>query len=269
MKINEKIVERRKALKLTQRELAEKINVSDKTISKWETGSTYPPVDMIPVLAKVLNIEIEAFFEKTPTDEVTREEKYDYSKIGNFKSKVVIAIVVWIFGIFLSFYGNYMIVNDDKRFGIALLLLGVIAVLSSITLFVISLINYNNFYKDKYYIFEYEKASAYWILIYYIFIVSVVIVRLYLYHIFLTPLMFFSLINVVIILLIFKNFHFKLKTNTITKLLVIILLIILLSYFLLTIPGGPWPYIISKNLLFPSIVLGFIIGFRVEYIGNK
>lgn len=32
------ILERRKTLRLTQKELAQKLNVSDKVISKWETG---------------------------------------------------------------------------------------------------------------------------------------------------------------------------------------------------------------------------------------
>lgn len=36
--LKEIIVERRKALRYTQKDLAVKLNVSDKVISKWETG---------------------------------------------------------------------------------------------------------------------------------------------------------------------------------------------------------------------------------------
>lgn len=35
------IAERRKALRLTQRQLAEQLLVSDKTVSKWETGVSH------------------------------------------------------------------------------------------------------------------------------------------------------------------------------------------------------------------------------------
>ncbi len=38
MKIGKFIAEERKAKKLTQRELAERLLISDKTISKWERG---------------------------------------------------------------------------------------------------------------------------------------------------------------------------------------------------------------------------------------
>jgi Helix-turn-helix. len=37
-KIGKFITNRRKALKLTQKQLAEQLEISDKTISKWETG---------------------------------------------------------------------------------------------------------------------------------------------------------------------------------------------------------------------------------------
>lgn len=48
IKIGKFIAEERKAKKYTQRELADKLSISDKTISKWERGEYYgtaePPV---------------------------------------------------------------------------------------------------------------------------------------------------------------------------------------------------------------------------------
>ena len=44
----------REKRKLTQKELAEKINVSDKTVSKWETGKGLPDIGIIEELAKGL-----------------------------------------------------------------------------------------------------------------------------------------------------------------------------------------------------------------------
>ena len=53
------ITARRKALGLTQKELAERLTVSDKAVSKWETGAGYPEVTMLPLLAATLGITVD------------------------------------------------------------------------------------------------------------------------------------------------------------------------------------------------------------------
>ena len=52
------IKELREKRKLTQMELASKINVSDKTVSKWETGKGLPDITLVESLAKALNVSI-------------------------------------------------------------------------------------------------------------------------------------------------------------------------------------------------------------------
>jgi transcriptional regulator with XRE-family HTH domain len=52
------ITEARKKLNLTQRDMAEKLNVSDKTISKWETGVNFPDLKMLNQISKVLGISV-------------------------------------------------------------------------------------------------------------------------------------------------------------------------------------------------------------------
>jgi len=42
----------------TQTELAAKMNVSDKTVSKWETGKGYPDITLLEPLAKALNVSV-------------------------------------------------------------------------------------------------------------------------------------------------------------------------------------------------------------------
>lgn len=53
------IAERRKTLGLTQKELAGRLIVSDKAVSKWETGAGYPEVTMLPLLAETLGITVD------------------------------------------------------------------------------------------------------------------------------------------------------------------------------------------------------------------
>ena len=44
--------------KMTQEELAEKVFVSSKAVSKWETGQGFPDVSLIEPLAKALDISV-------------------------------------------------------------------------------------------------------------------------------------------------------------------------------------------------------------------
>jgi DNA-binding XRE family transcriptional regulator/desulfoferrodoxin (superoxide reductase-like protein) len=48
----------REQMHLTQAELAEKLMVSDKTVSKWETGKGYPDISLLEPIAKTFKISL-------------------------------------------------------------------------------------------------------------------------------------------------------------------------------------------------------------------
>lgn len=52
------ISERRKAIKLTQKELADKLHITDKAVSKWERGLSFPDISILIPLAEILNISL-------------------------------------------------------------------------------------------------------------------------------------------------------------------------------------------------------------------
>lgn len=52
------IAAKRREQNLTQKQLAEKIGVSDKTVSKWETGKTMPDYSVVELLCETLNISV-------------------------------------------------------------------------------------------------------------------------------------------------------------------------------------------------------------------
>lgn len=52
------VAERRKELKMTQKDLATKIQVTDKAVSKWERGLGFPDITTIECLADALNVSI-------------------------------------------------------------------------------------------------------------------------------------------------------------------------------------------------------------------
>ena len=58
IKIGKFIAERREKLNLTQMQLAEKLNITDRAISKWETGKSLPDSSIMPELCGILQITI-------------------------------------------------------------------------------------------------------------------------------------------------------------------------------------------------------------------
>lgn len=58
IKIGKFIAECRKKINLTQMQLAEKLNITDRAISKWETGKCLPDVSIMSELCKELNITL-------------------------------------------------------------------------------------------------------------------------------------------------------------------------------------------------------------------
>ena len=48
----------RESRKMTQEELAQKINVSSKAVSKWETGRGFPDIGLLEILAKALDVSL-------------------------------------------------------------------------------------------------------------------------------------------------------------------------------------------------------------------
>ena len=75
--IGKTIAELRKTKGWTQIELAEKLNVSDKAVSKWESEGGFPEITQLPVLAKIFDVSIDYLM----TGKETEPEIITMSKI--------------------------------------------------------------------------------------------------------------------------------------------------------------------------------------------
>lgn len=60
------ILKLRKKLGMTQLELAQKLNVSDKAVSKWENGMGYPEITQLPVLAEIFGVSVDYLLKGNP-----------------------------------------------------------------------------------------------------------------------------------------------------------------------------------------------------------
>lgn len=58
MKINQIIRQKRKELSLTQEQVADFLGISTPAVNKWEKGSTYPDITLLPALARLLQIDL-------------------------------------------------------------------------------------------------------------------------------------------------------------------------------------------------------------------
>jgi transcriptional regulator with XRE-family HTH domain/DNA-directed RNA polymerase subunit RPC12/RpoP len=59
IKIGRLIAKQRKLLNITQMQLAEKLNITDRAVSKWETGRSMPDVSIMLELCDILHISVE------------------------------------------------------------------------------------------------------------------------------------------------------------------------------------------------------------------
>ena len=71
------IATRRNELGLTQKELAKQLNISDRTISKWERGAGFPDISLLEPLADALGLTLLELFrgERTPEPEPEPEKE--------------------------------------------------------------------------------------------------------------------------------------------------------------------------------------------------
>ena len=68
----------RKDKGMTQLELAEKIGVTDKAVSKWERDLSFPDINSIPKLAEIFEISVDDLMQVKPkTKENERKSKVD------------------------------------------------------------------------------------------------------------------------------------------------------------------------------------------------
>ncbi len=101
VKIGKYIARKRKALGMTQKQLAEKLNMSDKSVSKWERGICLPDVSVYMELCEILGISINEFLagedidaenvEKKSEDNIIQVTKDSKKKQKNLKS--ILAVV--------------------------------------------------------------------------------------------------------------------------------------------------------------------------------
>ncbi len=93
--------------KLTQSELASKINYTDKSISKWENGDATPPIDIIKTLADYYKVTVDYLLADNPEENLDKRYGSDKNSRTNKTIITLLAIsLVWLIATALFVYGN-------------------------------------------------------------------------------------------------------------------------------------------------------------------
>lgn len=105
MEIGKQIKEHRKRMEWTQKGLAAKLNVSDKTISSWETGRTYPELSLLVELSELFNTSLDELLKGD--EEVVKRIDKDVKLKKVYKYGLIATLLIVFSGIiFLTHYQN-------------------------------------------------------------------------------------------------------------------------------------------------------------------
>lgn len=120
----------RKANGMTQKELAEKLNVSDKSVSRWETDEGSPDLSLIPVIAEIYGVTCDELLrgerkpsaertDKQPEGEISprgekQRQRLMKAGLAKYRSKTLITLGIAFAGLIaamlfnLGFYKSYL-----------------------------------------------------------------------------------------------------------------------------------------------------------------
>ena len=114
------ISDARKKVKMTQKDLADKLYVSDKAVSKWERGLCFPDISVLIPLTEILNISLydllrgENVNKKEVEETLKNTINYSNSEINRKKKKYITISSIIIFVIVFTSMVSLVLINKNK-----------------------------------------------------------------------------------------------------------------------------------------------------------
>lgn len=120
--------ELRKEKNLTQEQLAEKFNISSRSVSRWETGTNLPDLSILVELADFYDVDIRKIIDGERKNEMNKETKETLNKVAeyaeqntlNLKKKMAgncaSALLLLIFCVILDLTNGFNGFIADKPF---------------------------------------------------------------------------------------------------------------------------------------------------------
>lgn len=174
MKFCDKLSKLRKENNYSQEQFADKMNVSRQAVSKWESGASYPDMDKIISMCKILNCNLDDLMDDGVIEK-KEESKINFNNYFNeflsfitktynmfwsmtFKEKIkclfelfIIFIILFIFGaLIFSVISNLFIYNINSVPKVGEVVASVIESLVIITLVIVGLVIFLHLFKIRY-----------------------------------------------------------------------------------------------------------------------
>lgn len=133
---------------ITQEELAEKLNVSRQTVSRWETDSAFPEMEKVIILCDLFNCDMETLVRGDALNASDEEKITKLSTYNKHMNRFTICITLGVFLILLGLMIllTFQAFNIEESLGI-IIFLSFIA--TSIAIFIISGIMHSNFRNEN------------------------------------------------------------------------------------------------------------------------
>ena len=141
MEFAEKLITLRKSRELTQEQLAEQLNVSRQSISKWESGQVIPEVEKIVELSKVFDVTVDYLLKPSEIDELSvkteiLEQQQKQMLVREQKRTQISKNIMYSIGIYLIFFAVYFIGHFYFEIWNASVILAELLIATAIVVFV-------------------------------------------------------------------------------------------------------------------------------------
>lgn len=96
----------------TQAELANMLNYTDKSVSKWENGDVTPPIDVLKALADIYGVSLDFLVEEFPSENFDRHYHAKENNLNKIFITLFAVLFVWLVVTVLFVYNS--ILNLEK-----------------------------------------------------------------------------------------------------------------------------------------------------------
>ena len=109
MNIGERIYNLRKEKGLSQEQLANKLDVSRQSISKWELGESNPELVNIVELAKVFDVSTDYLLQNKTNDYVSSDKSNNFDYLTKFKTTMIVSTSLLVLSLLILTYNVILI----------------------------------------------------------------------------------------------------------------------------------------------------------------
>lgn len=123
LQIGSFIAECRKEMQITQQQLADKLNITNKAVSKWETGNGLPDITLLTELASILDVSVDEILRARRNEKIISKENEDktfnnvtyhqtdvvlsylvHKSIDRFKIMAIVSIIISAIGLLIQYF---------------------------------------------------------------------------------------------------------------------------------------------------------------------